>query len=100
MTVTQKAMTAREQAALTRYPQWYLEYQRIWINTTSFVLVGLFFHHHPLVVSNLFLDLQLWKDFFERGKESGSSENKSQISWLQVMCLDHKFSFSEKPILY
>lgn len=100
VTITQKAMTAREQTALTKYPQWHLEYQRIWINIASFVLVGFCSITIFFVVSNLFLHLQLWKGFFERGKKSGSYENKSQIFWLQVRFLDHRFSFSEKPILY
>lgn len=30
-------------SCLTKYPQCFLEYQRIWINIASFVLVGFFF---------------------------------------------------------
>lgn len=40
-TETQEAMTARELTALTKYPLWYLEYQRIWIKIAGLVLVGL-----------------------------------------------------------
>lgn len=61
-------MTARELTTLTKYPQWHLEYQRMWISKT--LICPPCPHHHFFFFSNLFLHLQLWKGIFERGKES------------------------------